>query len=67
MEVISWRTEYPESPATLEIANPEPPGVFLEDRDAWEIMVNGPVAIFTKRHACSGGYNHQVFGDEHVV
>jgi type IV secretory pathway ATPase VirB11/archaellum biosynthesis ATPase len=31
-------------------------------------MVNGPGAIFTKRHSGAGGYHHEVFhDDEHVV
>ena len=34
----------------------------------WEIMVNGPDSIFTKRHSGAGGYHHEVFHeDEHVV
>ena len=38
------------------------------DGYVWEIMVNGPGAIFTKRHSGAGGYHHEVFhDDEHVV
>src|ERR1700722_15910637 len=31
-------------------------------------MINGPGAIFTKRHSGAGGYHHEVFhDDDHVV
>ncbi|MGH9115460.1 MAG: CpaF family protein [Acidimicrobiales bacterium] len=34
----------------------------------WEIMINGPASIFTKRHSGAGGYHHEVFhDDDHVV
>jgi pilus assembly protein CpaF len=40
-----------------------PPGSYV-----WEIMINAPDAIFTKRHSGAGGYHHEVFhDDEHVV
>jgi pilus assembly protein CpaF len=33
----------------------------------WEIMVNGPASIFSKRHSGPGGYHDEVFhDDEHV-
>ena len=40
----------------------------LEDDDVWEIMVNGPDAIFVRRHEGPSGYHHEVFhDDDHVV
>ena len=40
----------------------------LTDGDVWEIMVNGPDAIFVRRHAGASGYHDEVFhDDEHVV
>ena len=40
----------------------------LADDDVWEIMVNGPDAIFVKRHKGPSGYHDEVFhDDEHVV
>ncbi len=40
----------------------------LEDDDVWEVMVNGPDAIFVKRHRGRSGYHDEVFhDDEHVV
>lgn len=34
----------------------------------WEIMINGPGSIFTKRHSGTGGYHHEVFhDDDHVL
>jgi pilus assembly protein CpaF len=40
----------------------------LDDDDVWEIMINGPDAIFVKRHNGVSGYHDEVFhDDEHVV
>ena len=40
----------------------------LADGDVWEIMVNGPDAIFVRRHSGPSGYHDEVFhDDEHVV
>jgi pilus assembly protein CpaF len=40
----------------------------LADDDVWEIMVNGPDAVFVKRHKGASGYHDEVFhDDEHVV
>lgn len=45
-----------------------PLGPLLEDDDVWEIMINGPDAIFVKRHHGPSGYHHEVFhDDEHVI
>jgi pilus assembly protein CpaF len=81
-EVTRWRVEYRKGLRPLDIADPEaaveralrnltgygPLEPLLEDPDVWEIMVNGPESIFTKRHSGAGGYHHEVFhDDEHVV
>jgi len=40
----------------------------LEDDDVWEVMINGPDAIFVKRHRGQSGYHDEVFhDDEHVI
>jgi pilus assembly protein CpaF len=40
----------------------------LDDDDVWEIMVNGPAAIFVRRHSGPAGYHDEVFhDDDHVV
>ena len=77
-----WRDEYRKGQRPLDIADPEaaveralrnltgygPLEPLLEDPDVWEIMVNGPSAIFTKRHSGAGGYHHEVFhDDDHVL
>jgi pilus assembly protein CpaF len=77
-----WREEYRKGQRTVDVADPEaaveralrnltgygPLEPLLEDPDVWEIMVNGPDAIFTKRHSGTGGYHHEVFhDDEHVL
>jgi len=36
--------------------------------DVWKIMINGPDAIFVKRHLGRSGYHDEVFlADEHVL
>jgi pilus assembly protein CpaF len=81
-QVDRWRQEYQKGQRPLDIADPEaaveramrnlngygPLDPLLDDPDVWEIMVNGPGAIFTKRHSGGGGYHHEVFhDDDHVV
>jgi pilus assembly protein CpaF len=40
----------------------------LSDDDVWEIMVNGPDAIFVRRHSGQSGYHDEVFHDDgHVL
>jgi pilus assembly protein CpaF len=40
----------------------------LADDDVWEIEINGPDAVFVKRHRGPSGYHDEVFhDDEHVV
>jgi pilus assembly protein CpaF len=81
-EVDSWRADYRRGRRPVDIADPEaavdravrnlagygPLEPLLDDPDVWEIMINGPASIFTKRHSGSGGYHSEVFhDDEHVV
>lgn len=81
-EVNRWRDDFRRGRREVDIADPEgaveralrnlsgygPLDPLLADPDVWEIMVNGPGAIFTKRHSGTGGYHHEVFhDDEHVT
>src|SRR5581483_8674429 len=81
-EVEAWRSEYRKGRRPVDIADPDaaveralrnltgygPLDPLLDDPDVWEIMINGPASIFTKRHSGTGGYHHEVFhDDEHVV
>lgn len=81
-EVENWRTEYRRGRRQVDIADPAvaaerayrnlagygPIESLLADPDVWEIMINGPASVFTKRHSGSGGYHSEVFhDDEHVV
>ena len=81
-EVDRWSSDYKRGLHAFDIANPElvaerafrnlagygPLEPLLADDDVWEIMINGPDAIFVKRHAGPSGYHDEVFhDDEHVV
>ena len=81
-EVGDWRTQFRRGQRVQDVADPEaaveralrnltgygPLQPLLDDPDVWEIMVNGPASIFSKRHSGQGGYHHEVFhDDEHVV
>jgi pilus assembly protein CpaF len=81
-EVSLWRDEYRKGRRPVDIADPEaaveralrnlsgygPLEPLLADPDVWEIMINGPSSIFTKRHSGTGGYHDEVFhDDEHVI
>lgn len=81
-EVETWRTEYRRGRRPVDIADPAgaveralrnlagygPLESLLSDPDVWEIMINGPQSVFTKRHSGASGYHNEVFhDDDHVV
>jgi pilus assembly protein CpaF len=81
-EANQWRQQFRRGQRPQDIADPDgaveralrnltgygPLQPLLDDPDVWEIMVNGPSSIFTKRHSGPGGYHHEVFhDDDHVV
>jgi pilus assembly protein CpaF len=81
-EIVSWRDEFRRGRRPLDIADPAgvadrafrnlagygPLEPLLADDDVWEIMVNGPDAIFVKRHRGPSGYHDEVFhDDDHVL
>ncbi|MDP9070683.1 MAG: Flp pilus assembly complex ATPase component TadA [Actinomycetota bacterium] len=81
-EVARWTQDHKRGLRPFDLADPGalaeraernlagygPLGPLLEDDDVWEIMVNGPDAIFVKRHRGPSGYHDEVFhDDEHVV
>jgi len=81
-EVASWSDDFKRGLRSFDIADQElvaerafrnvagygPLEPLLADDDVWEIMVNGPDAIFVKRHTGPSGYHDEVFhDDEHVV
>ena len=81
-EVETWRSEFRRGRRPVDIADPAvaieralrnlagygPIESLLTDPDVWEIMINGPASVFTKRHSGTGGYHSEVFhDDDHVV
>lgn len=81
-EVARWREDFRRGRRLVDIADPDaavdralrnltgygPLDPLLEDPDVWEIMINGPSSIFTKRHSGAGGYHHEIFhDDEHIA
>ncbi len=81
-EVARWSLEYQRGLRSFDLADPElvaerafrnlagygPLESLLADDDVWEIMVNGPDAIFARRHHGRSGYHDEVFhDDDHVV
>ncbi len=54
--------------ALRNIAGYGPLEELLDDDTVFEIMVNGPYAIFVKRHDGTAGFHHEVFhDDDHVL
>ena len=81
-EVARWSEDYKRSLRAFDLADPlgvaeraernlagyGPLTPLLEDDDVWEIMINGPDAIFVKRHHGRSGYHDEVFhDDDHVI
>jgi pilus assembly protein CpaF len=81
-EVDAWTADYKRGLRDYDLADPEliarrayrnlvgygPLEPLLADDDVWEIMVNGPDALFVKRHHGPSGYHDEVFNDdEHVA
>jgi len=81
-EVARWSDDFRRGVRTVELADPGlvaerayrnlagygPLEPLLADDDVWEVMVNGPDAVFVKRHKGPSGYHDEVFhDDEHVV
>ncbi|MGK2928639.1 MAG: CpaF family protein [Acidimicrobiales bacterium] len=81
-EVARWSIDYRRGLRPHDLADPElvvergfrnlagygPLEALLADDDVWEVMINGPDAIFVKRHVGRSGYHDEVFhDDEHVI
>ena len=81
-EVRAWSSDYQRGLRAFDLADPDvvaerafrnlagygPLEPLLSDDDVWEIMVNGPDAIFVKRHHAPSSYHDEVFNDdEHVI
>ena len=81
-EIALWRIRYQQGLVGFDITDGEtlaqralrnlvgygPLEELLRDDAVFEIMVNGPSAIFVKRHDGTSGYHHDVFhDDDHVT
>ncbi|HET7488442.1 MAG TPA: ATPase, T2SS/T4P/T4SS family [Acidimicrobiales bacterium] len=81
-EVARWSDDYKRGLRSFDISDPAtvaerafrnvagygPLEPLLADDNVWEIMINGPDAIFVKRHSGASGYHDEVFhDDDHVV
>ncbi|MEZ5235958.1 MAG: CpaF family protein [Acidimicrobiia bacterium] len=81
-EIEQWNLEHRRGGRPFELADPEamaeramrnltgygPLHHLLHDDDVWELMINGPDAIFVRRHRGPNGYHHEGFhDDDHVV
>jgi pilus assembly protein CpaF len=81
-EVARWKADHGRGLHDTDLVDPEgvadrafrdlagygPLEPLLADPDVWEIMVNGPDAIFVRRHAGVSGYHSEAFhDDDHVV
>ncbi len=81
-EIDGFQEEHRRGAQTLAVADPGalakrafhnlarygPLTELLEDPDVWEIMVNSPTAIFSKRHQGHSGLHPEVFhDDDHVT
>ena len=81
-EVARWSEDYKRGLRAFDLADPVtvaerafrnlagygPLEALLADDDVWEIMINGPDAIFVRRHRGQSGYHDEVFhDDDHVI
>jgi pilus assembly protein CpaF len=81
-EVARWGDDFRRGRRSFDLADPVavaerafrnlarygPLTPLLDDDDVWEIMVNGPAAVFVRRHQGVSGYHDEVFhDDDHVV
>jgi pilus assembly protein CpaF len=81
-ELAHWADDFRRGRRAFDIADPPavaerafrnlarygPLTPLLDDDDVWEIMINGPSAIFVRRHGGPSGYHDEVFhDDDHVV
>lgn len=81
-EIAQWNLDHRRGDRPFELADPEamveramrnltgfgPLHHLLADDDVWELMINGPDAIFVRRHRGPSGYHHEGFhDDDHVV
>lgn len=80
-EIDDWAREHARGHRPYPLADPDalasrayrnlagygPLDELLRDPDVWEIMVNGPAAIFVRRHRGTSGYHPDVFHDDHHV
>lgn len=80
-EVSRWGDDHRRGLRSIELADTQalverafrnlagygPLSALLADDDVWEIMINGPDAVFVRRHKGPSGYHDEVFhDDEHV-
>jgi pilus assembly protein CpaF len=81
-ELDLWRVQFERGERDISVSDPVaaftrairnlagygPLEPLLDDDDVYEIMVNGPSAIFVKRHSGPSGYHDEVFhDDDHVI
>lgn len=81
-EIVQWNLDHRRGVRPFELADPDamveramrnltgygPLHHLLADDDVWELMINGPDAIFVRRHRGPSGYHHEGFhDDDHVV
>lgn len=77
-ELDLWHREYQRGRREVDIAEPDvaaeralrnlagygPLQPLLDDPDVWEIMINAPDVIFSRRHVGRSGYHDEVFHDD---